>query len=392
VAKIYYDKDAELGVLKGRRIAVLGYGIQGRGHALNLRDSGLEVVVAQRPGGPHHAQAVEDGFAPTSVAEACAQAQVIMVLLQDTLQAEVYRSSILPHLKAGLPAGQAGLPTGQAGLPTGQAGKALAFAHGFNIHFHQIEPPKEVDVFMIAPKGPGSLVRELFLQGGGVPALVAVHQDASGKALQVALAYAKGLGATKAGVLETTFAEETETDLFGEQAVLCGGAEALVKAGFETLVKNGYQPEVAYFECLHELKLIVDLFYSQGVQGMWSRVSETARFGGLTRGSRIITEETRAEMQRILDEIRDGRFAREWINECQAGKPVFKALLARGDKHLIELVGARLRSMMPWITKKPEAEESSSRKRGSKQIPAGACPRLRPRAGMTKKRPVKVKR
>ncbi len=349
MAKIYYEKDADLSVLKGKRIAVLGYGIQGRGHALNLRDSGLDVVVAQRPGGSHHRQAVEDGFAPTSVAEAAHEAQVIMVLLQDTLQPEVYRTAILPHLKAG---------------------KALAFAHGFNIHFHQIEPPKEVDVFMIAPKGPGSLVRELFLQGGGVPALVAVHQDATGKALQVALAYAKGLGATKAGVLETTFAEETETDLFGEQAVLCGGAEALVKAGFETLVKNGYQPEVAYFECLHELKLIVDLFYSQGVQGMWSRVSETARYGGLTRGSRIVTEETRAEMQRMLEEIRSGRFAREWINECQAGKPVFKALLARGDKHLIELVGARLRSMMPWISA-PQSSGKAPDTRGARQRGVG---------------------
>jgi ketol-acid reductoisomerase len=212
---------------------------------------------------------------------------------------------------------------------------------------------------MIAPKGPGSLVRDLFLQGGGVPALVAVHQDATGKALQIALAYAKGLGAAKAGVLGTTFAEETETDLFGEQVVLCGGAEALVKAGFETLVKNGYQPEVAYFECLHELKLIVDLFYAQGVQGMWSRVSETARFGGLTRGSRIVTEETRKEMQKILEEIQTGKFAREWINECQAGKPVFKALLAKGDKHLIELVGARLRSMMSWLAQKPSEKVSN---------------------------------
>ena len=349
MAKIYYDKDADLSAIKGKRIAILGYGIQGRGHALNLRDSGLEVVVAQRPGGPHHAQAVEDGFQPTSVVEACAQAQVIMILLQDTLQPEVYRTAILPHLKQG---------------------KALAFAHGFNIHFHQIEPPKGVDVFLVAPKGPGSLVRELYLQGGGVPALVAVHQDATGKAMSVALAYSKGIGATRAGVLETTFAEETETDLFGEQTVLCGGAEALVKAGFETLVRAGYQPELAYFECLHELKLIVDLFYAQGVQGMWSRVSETARYGGLTRGSRIVTDATRAEMQKILEEIQSGKFAKEWINECQAGRPVFKALLARGDKHLIELVGARLRSMMPWISQKPTAQSSSSRKRGSKPIPA----------------------
>jgi len=338
VAKIYYDKDADLSVLKGKRIAVLGYGIQGRGHALNLRDSGLEVVVAQRPGGPHYTQAVEDGFQPTSVAEACAQAQVIMVLLQDTLQPEVYRTSIAPHLKAG---------------------KALAFAHGFNIHFHQIEPPKEVDVFLVAPKGPGSLVRQLYVEGAGVPSLVAVHQDATGRAKQVALAYAKGLGSTRAGVLETTFAEETETDLFGEQAVLCGGTAELIKAGFETLIEKGYQPEVAYFECLHELKLIVDMIYAQGIQGMWSRVSETARFGGLTRGSRIVTEETRAEMRRILDEIQTGRFAREWINETQAGRPVFKALLAKGDRHLIELVGQRLRSMMSWISV-PQAKQMSS--------------------------------
>ena len=328
MAKIYYDKDADLNALKGKRIAILGYGIQGRGHALNLRDSGLEVVVAQRPGGPNHAQAAADGFRPVSVAEAAREAQVIMVLLQDTLQPEVYRADIAPHLKEG---------------------KALAFAHGFNIHFHQIVPPKEVDVFLVAPKGPGSLVRQLFEQGGGVPSLLAVHQDASGKARQIALAYAKGLGSTRAGVLETTFAEETETDLFGEQTVLCGGVTELIKAGFETLTSAGYQPELAYFECLHELKLIVDLIYSRGIQGMWSRVSETARYGGLTRGSRVITEETRAEMRRILEEIRSGRFATEWVNEAQAGRPVFNALLSQGDRHLVELVGARLRSMMPWM-------------------------------------------
>ncbi len=358
MAKIYYDKDADLSVLKGRRIAILGYGIQGRGHALNLRDSGLDVVVAQRPGGPHHAQAVEDGFAPTSVAEACAQAQVIMVLLQDTLQPEVYRTSVVQHLKSG---------------------KALGFAHGFNIHFHQIEPPKEVDVFLVAPKGPGSLVRQLFTQGGGVPSLLAVQQDPSGKAKAIALAYAKGLGSTRAGVLETTFAEETETDLFGEQTVLCGGVTELIKAGFDTLVKNGYQPELAYFECLHELKLIVDMIYAQGIQGMWARVSETARYGGLTRGSRVITEETRAEMQRILEEVRSGRFAREWINECQAGRPVFKALMQAGDRHLIELVGARLRSMMPWINpaQKGTAPAAVGRKSPTEVGRRGARPTVR---------------
>ena len=329
MAKIYYDKDADLKVLKGKRIAILGYGIQGRGHALNLRDSGLDVVVAQRPGGPHYTQAQEDGFAPTSVAEASAQARVIMVLLQDTLAPEIYRTSIVQHLKAG---------------------KALAFAHGFNIHFHQIEPPKEVDVFLVAPKGPGSLVRQLFVDGGGVPSLVAVHQDASGQAKEIALAYAKGLGSTRAGVLETTFAEETETDLFGEQTVLCGGVSELIRAGFDTLVEKGYQPELAYFECLHELKLIVDMIYQNGIQGMWPRVSETARYGGLTRGGRVITDATRAEMRRILEEIRSGQFAKEWIAEANAGRPAFKALMARGERHLIELVGSRLRSMMPWIT------------------------------------------
>lgn len=328
VAKIYYDKDADLKVLQGKRIAILGYGIQGRGHALNLRDSGLDVIVAQRPGGAHHTQAIDDGFEPTSVDEASAQAQIIMVLLQDMLAPEVYQSSIRMHLKAG---------------------KALAFAHGFNIHFGQITPPREADVFLVAPKGPGSLVRQLYVEGGGVPSLVAVHQDFSGKAREIALAYAKGIGSTKAGVLETTFAEETETDLFGEQTVLCGGVSELIRAGFETLVEKGYQPELAYFECLHELKLIVDMIYQNGIQGMWPRVSETARYGGLTRGSRVITDQTRSEMRKILEEIRSGQFAKEWVGEAQGGRKNFQALMNKEQRHLIEVVGARLRSMMPWI-------------------------------------------
>ncbi|PIQ82324.1 MAG: ketol-acid reductoisomerase [Candidatus Omnitrophica bacterium CG11_big_fil_rev_8_21_14_0_20_64_10] len=344
--QIYYEKDADLKVLAGKRIAILGYGIQGRGQALNLRDSGLEVVVAQRPGGPNYDKAVADGFTPTSIPEACAQSDVIMLLLQDTLAPEVYRTAILPHLKAG---------------------KALGFSHGFNIHYYQIEPPKNVDVFMIAPKGPGSLVRELYEEGGGVPALLAVHQDATGQAKRVALAYAKGLGSARAGVLETTFAEETETDLFGEQAVLCGGVSELIQAGFQTLTEKGYQPEVAYFECLHELKLIVDMIYKTGIHGMWNRVSETARFGGLTRGGRVVNEETRAEMRRILCEIRSGKFAQEWINETQAGRPRFKTLMRRAEEAPIEAVGARLRGMMSWINPEGKPAATANRKLSAKR-------------------------
>ena len=328
MAKIYYDKDADLAVLKGKTVAILGYGIQGRGQALNARDSGVRVIVAQRPGGAHYSQAVADGFQPMSAEEAAAQADIIHVLLQDTLQAGVYRDAIAKHLKPG---------------------KALGFSHGFNIHFHQIVPPKDVDVFMVAPKGPGSLVRQLYTEGKGVPALVAVAQDASGRAKATALAFAKAIGATRAGVLETTFAEETETDLFGEQTVLCGGASALIKAGFETLVEAGYQPEVAYFECLHELKLIVDMIYATGIRGMRQRVSETARFGDLTRGPRIVDAATKERMRQILKEIQTGRFAQEWILENQAGRPVFQALMKQDDRHLLELVGERLREMMPWI-------------------------------------------
>lgn len=367
MAKIYYDKDADLKVLKGKRIAILGYGIQGRGQALNLRDSGLDVVVAQRPGGPNHQQAIQDKFKPTSVDEACAKAQVIMLLLQDTLAPEVYRKSIASHLKDG---------------------KALGFSHGFNIHFHQIKPSKKVDVFMVAPKGPGSLVRELYSSGGGVPSLIAIHQDATGQAHQIALAYAKGLGSTRAGVLETTFAEETETDLFGEQTVLCGGVSELIQAGFDTLVEKGYQPELAYFECLHELKLIVDMIYQNGIQGMWPRVSETARYGGLTRGSRIINDATRQEMRKILEEIRSGQFAEEWIAEAQAGRPVFKKLMAKGQRNLIQLVGQDLRSMMSWM-KKPAAERPAGSSDGAR---ASRGKRTGAKGPVSKKKHASVKR
>lgn len=356
MAKVYYDKDSDLGILKGKTIAILGYGIQGRGQAMNARDSGLKVIVAQRPGGAHYAQAIQDGFKPASVAEAAAQADLIQILLQDTLQPAVYKSDVAPHLKPG---------------------KILGFSHGFNIHFHQIVPPKEVDVFLVAPKGPGSLLRELYTEGKGVPSLIAVHQDASGKAKAYALAFAKAIGSTRAGVIETTFAEETETDLFGEQTVLCGGASSLIKAGFETLVEAGYQPEVAYFECLHELKLIVDMIYSGGIHGMRQRVSETARYGDLTRGPRVIDEATKARMRQILDEIRKGEFAREWILENQAGRPMFQALMARDERHLIELVGQRLRQMMPWIAGEPKTAVAKGAYGGDGSAPARR--RKRPR-------------
>jgi ketol-acid reductoisomerase len=292
MAKIYYDKDCNIKDIKDKTIAVVGYGIQGRGQALNLRDSGLKVIIAQRPGGPNYDKAIHDGFKPMSVEDAARQADVIIILTQDHLQADIYNNSIKPYLTKG---------------------KALAFSHGFNIHFKFIVPPKNVDVFMIAPKGPGALVRRQYEEGRGVPCLVAVHQNATGNALKIALAYAKGIGGSRAGVIRTTFKEETETDLFGEQCVLCGGASELVKAGFETLTKAGYQPEIAYFECLHELKLIVDLIYEDGIQGMRKRVSDTAEYGDMTRGHRVINERTRREMQRILKEIQKGRFAKEWM-------------------------------------------------------------------------------
>ena len=337
MVKIYYDQDADLNLLKGKTIAIIGYGIQGRGQALCLRDSGCSVVISELEGTPNFEQAKKDGFNPISAAEAAKSADIIQILTQDHVQAKVYQEAIKPNLKKS--------------LPVGRQGKALCFSHGFNIHFKQIKPPKTIDVFMVAPKGPGALVRRMYEEGKGVPSLVAVFQDATGNALKLALAYAKALGATKAGVIETTFKEETETDLFGEQAVLCGGVTELIKAGFDTLVEAGYQPEIAYFEVLHELKLITDLIQETGISGMRRRVSNTACYGDLTRGRRIITEKTRKEMKKILKEIQKGKFAREWIKENEAGRPNFNRLLQEGDAHQIEVVGKQLREMMPWMKK-----------------------------------------
>src|SRR3989338_1462599 len=328
--KIYYDKDADLNVYKGRTIAIVGYGIQGRGQALSLRDSGLNVLVAQREGGANYAQAKKDGFEPVEANILAQKADVIMMLTQDHLQGDIYKKSIRRYLKKK---------------------KSLAFSHGFNIHFGQIKPPQDVDVWMIAPKGPGALVRRQYEEGRGVPCLVAIHQNASGHALKDALAYAKGIGGTRAGVLETTFKEETETDLFGEQSVLCGGTSALIKAGFETLVEAGYQPEIAYFECLHELKLIVDLIYEGGIKGMRQRVSDTAEYGDYTRGPRIINDRTRKEMQKILKEIQTGKFAREWIRENKKGRPNFNKYRQDSENHPVEKVGEELRGMMSWMKK-----------------------------------------
>ena len=327
-AAIYYDADADLALLEGRKVAILGYGSQGHAHALNLRDSGVDVRVGLREGSASWAKAKDAGLRVLPTAEAVKEADVIMVLLPDTEQAAVYERDIAPNL---------------------DARDSLAFAHGFNIHFGQIKPPPGIDVWMIAPKGPGHLVRRTFEEGGGVPSLVAVAADETGKAKQTALAYAKAVGATRAGVLDTTFEEETETDLFGEQVVLCGGLTELITSSYETLVEAGYQPESAYFETLHEVKLIVDLIYEGGIANMRYSISDTAEYGDMTRGPRIITDETRAEMRRILNEIRGGSFAREWILENQAGRPVFNALRRRAAEHPIEEVGERLRSMMPWI-------------------------------------------
>jgi ketol-acid reductoisomerase len=340
--KVYYEADASLDVLKDKTLAVIGYGSQGHAHALNLRDSGMNVLIGLREGKSAD-KARHDGFEVVPVAEAAQRADVIMILVNDEFQAALYKEQIEPHLNPG---------------------DALAFGHGFNIHFGQIVPPANVDVFMVAPKGPGHLVRRVYADGKGVPCLVAIAQDYSGKAKDKALAWAKGVGGTRAGVLETSFQEETETDLFGEQAVLCGGATALVKAGFETLVEAGYQPEIAYFECLHELKLIVDLMYEAGIAGMRYSISDTAQFGDMTRGPRVVDEDTKKRMKDILGEIQRGEFAREWILENRANRPVFNALTRKDDNHLIERVGKELRGMMSWVQKpetvRPQVEEKAA--------------------------------
>ncbi len=329
--KVYYENDADLNILKDKVIAIIGYGSQGHAHALNLKDSGLNVIVGQRPGGDNWKKAQEDGFEPVSAREAALKADLIQILVQDQYQPTVYEKEVLPGLGPG---------------------KVLVFSHGFNIHFNQIAPPKDVDVVMIAPKGPGHLVRREYVQGGAVPALVAVHQDHSGKALDYALAYAKGIGSTRSGVIRTTFEEETETDLFGEQAVLCGGVSELIRSGFETLVEAGYQPEVAYFECMHELKLIVDLLYEGGFSRMHYSISDTAEYGDYTRGRRVISPGVKEEMRKILGEIQDGSFAREWILENKAGSPGFQAMRRKFRRHRIEEVGDNLRKMMPWLKNK----------------------------------------
>ncbi|MDR4497709.1 MAG: ketol-acid reductoisomerase [Candidatus Scalindua sp.] len=331
MAKMYSEKEANITPLKGKKIAIVGYGSQGHAHAQNLRDSGLNVVVAQRKGSPNYNLAAKHGFKPVSADVATKESDLIAMLIPDELQTGAYETEIMPHLKKG---------------------KTLLFSHGFNIHFGQIAPQEDVDVIMVAPKGPGHLVRSEYEKGGGVPCLVAIQQDPSKKAMKTALAYANGIGGARAGILETTFAEETETDLFGEQAVLCGGASALVKAGFETLVEAGYQPELAYFECMHELKLIVDLFYQGGLTYMRHSISNTAEFGDLTRGPRIINEETKKEMKKILSEIQNGSFAKEWILENKAGRPVFNALVKKDKNHQIEKVGEKLRKLMKWIQSK----------------------------------------
>jgi ketol-acid reductoisomerase len=328
MATIYYDKDCDIKLLEGKVIGIIGYGIQGHAHAQNLRDSGCNVIVSELEGSPGWQNAVEAGFNVSSTDEMAKKADIIVMLAQDMVQKKVYDNQVAPGLAKG---------------------NLLMFAHGFNIHYGQIVPPADVDVTMVAPKSPGRMVRQLYTEGRGTPAIVAVHQDASGRAMDITLAYAKGIGCSRAGIIETTFAEETETDLFGEQMVLCGGVTSLIKAGFETLVGAGYQPEIAYFEVLHELKLIVDLIYQGGISNMRNSVSETARYGDLTRGPRVIDDMVKDEMEQCLAEIQDGSFAKEWLLENQVGRPVFNALMRMDEEHLIEEIGTELRQMMPWL-------------------------------------------
>jgi len=334
---MFYDDDADLDLLRGKTVAVIGFGSQGHAHALNLHESGVKVVVGLRPESARAAQARDHGLEVMSPREAAAAGDLVMMLTPDELMGELYAADVAPGLTPG---------------------NVLLFAHGFAIHFGQVVPPAGVDVVMVAPKGPGHLVRRTYTEGAGTPGLVAVFQDASGNAQAVALAYAKGIGCTRAGVIETTFAEETETDLFGEQVVLCGGLSELIRAGFDTLVDAGYQPELAYFECLHEVKLIVDLIYEKGIAGMRYSVSNTAEYGDLTRGTRVITEETRAEMRKILTEIQNGQFAKEWLLENKVGRPEFNAIARRQAEHPVEEVGKRLRAMMSWINTEFETEKA----------------------------------
>ena len=338
MVKIFYDKDADQEILKGKTVAIIGYGSQGHAHAQNLKESGVNVILGLREGASWK-KAEAAGFKVVSPAEAAKLSDVVMILAPDELQADLYRESIGPNLKKG---------------------GYLAFAHGFNIHFGQIVPRPDINVFMVAPKGPGHLVRSEFARGSGVPMLLAIHQDPSGNTRQVGLAYAKANGGGRVGILETSFREECETDLFGEQVVLCGGLTALIQAGYETLVNAGYSPEMAYFECLHEVKLIVDLIYEDGISNMRYSISNTAKFGDVTRGPRIVNEDTRREMKKILDEIQSGAFAKEWILENKAGRPVFNALLKQGEAHPIESVGARLRAMMPWLKKQKLVDRSKN--------------------------------
>jgi ketol-acid reductoisomerase len=331
MAKVYYDKDANLDLLKGKTVAMIGYGSQGGAQGMNLKDSGVNVIVAEVEGSPNWERAKKDGYKPMSAEEAAKQADIVQMLVPDELQGGIYKQFVAKHMTKG---------------------KTLMFSHGFNIHFTQILPPADVDVIMVAPKGPGPLVRKLYTEGSGVPAIFAVHQNPSGKGKDMALAYSKGIGATRAGVLETTFKEETETDLFGEQCVLCGGTTALVKSGFEILVNAGYQPEIAYFECMHELKLIVDLMYEKGIAGMRDGISTTAKYGDITVGPYIIDDSVKSRMQYALSRIQNGAFAKEWITENLAGRPVYNALMRKDREHLIEKVGGELRKMMSWLTKK----------------------------------------